>query len=73
MREKMNREMYVFVVDFLVSKRTIGELLVEGKLKEAAAVKQMVTEDAPRSLALTDPALYRTLRARITELRIGGL
>jgi len=37
-----------------------------------AAVVYMVQRDAPADLGLTDPGLYARLRARITDLRIGG-
>lgn len=40
--------------------------------KTLAAVLLMVREDAPEDLVMTDPALYRRLRERITHLRMLG-
>lgn len=34
------------------------------------ALAEYIEDDAPRSLIGTDPALYRTLRAQITEARL---
>jgi hypothetical protein len=32
----------------------------------------MAKEDAPEDLVFTDPLLYKQLRGRITEIRMGG-
>lgn len=71
-RVVMDRAMYTFVVSFLLSGQSLGKLLAQRRLEEAKAVSQMIRDDAPLGLAQTDPALYRRLRDRITELRIGG-
>lgn len=39
---------------------------------EYACVLLMVRQDAPEDLKMTDPALYRRLRERITEIRMAG-
>ena len=39
---------------------------------ELACVLLMAKQDAPEDLQMTDPALYRRLRERITDIRMGG-
>lgn len=37
-----------------------------------SAVMLIIKEDAPNDLIMSDPALYRLLRRRVTDLRIAG-
>ena len=66
------RDRHVAVIEFLLSGKSPGELLAAKQLDELADILEMVRHDPPAALAQTDPALYRTLRARVTELRIAG-
>jgi len=50
----------------------IAVYLKERRWEELAAVVELAEQDAPRSLAHSDPALYRTLREQITEFRLRG-
>ncbi|MBA3599322.1 MAG: hypothetical protein H0W40_18405 [Methylibium sp.] len=66
---------------FLCSNEPMSQLLercaqtgVEGRGSRVtlACVLLMVKNDAPQDLVLVDPQLYRSLRERITDLRVGG-
>jgi hypothetical protein len=39
---------------------------------EMACVLLMAKNDAPEDLSMSDPALYKRLRERITSIRMGG-
>lgn len=39
---------------------------------ELAALVEFAAQDVPRSMAQTDPALYRVLREQITEFHLRG-
>ena len=66
------RDRHVFVTEFLLSGESPGALLAAKRIDDLQAVLEMVRNDPPKDLAQTDPALYRKLRARITELRVAG-
>lgn len=68
----MKREDWAFAVQFLRSGRSPAELAKAGRWRELNAVRTLIVEDAPKDMAMTDPALYRSLRSRITELRMAG-
>ena len=53
----------------------IDVYLKERRWAEVAAVVRFVQRDVPQELAMTDPALFRTLREQITKffLRGGGV
>jgi hypothetical protein len=68
----MKRDDYTKVVDFLLSERMPGELIAQRDEALFAQVMQVIHDDIPPSMAITDPVLYRQLRNRITELRIAG-
>lgn len=61
-----------FVRDFLLSGRTPGELLVEGRVYEARAIIEYIHTGSEESMAMTDPMMFVRLRAAITKLLIAG-
>lgn len=66
------REQHVFVIDFLLSGKTPGELLAQKKTEEARAVIDFVRTGPDRSLSLTDPSLYARLQNAIIRLHMKG-
>lgn len=75
------RDRRAIAIRFLRGDETMGELLKrcagdtpEAKVSrvEMACVLLMAKNDAPEDLGMTDPALYRRLRDRITDIRMGG-
>ena len=75
------RDRRSIAIRFLRSEETMGSLVKRcvGDTPEAAAsraelacVLLMAEKDAPEDLCMSDPVLYRRLRERITELRMGG-
>ena len=48
-------------------------LLEQKKRRESVAFADVIAADAPVALAATDPALYRTYRAAVTEIYARGL
>jgi len=75
------RDRRAIAIRFLRSGDSMGELLKatrsEGDrgaeaTRTLACVLHMIQADAPQDLLMTDPALYKQLRNRITELRIQG-
>ena len=46
--------------------------LIHGDRDLFSAVLRLIENDPPKRMAITDPAMYRALRRRITELRIQG-
>lgn len=68
----MDRERYARVVDFFLSEQSMGDLVAAQEKVLFADALSVVRADLPVSMALTDPVLYRRIRARITELRIAG-
>jgi hypothetical protein len=75
------RDRRTLAIRFLRSDEPMGSLLLrcKGHTPEAqaarlelACVLLMARQDAPDDLRLTDPALYKRLRERVTELRMGG-
>lgn len=76
-----DRERRVLAIRFLRSSESPGSLLLRCKgdtpeaieaRAELASVLLMVKQDAPEDLRMTDPVLYKRLRERITEMRMGG-
>lgn len=68
----MKRDDWAFAVRFLCSDRSPAELANARRWDELRAVRELIISDAPEDLAMTDPALYKKLRDRITELRMCG-
>ena len=51
----------------------VCELLAAKQWGKLVPFAELVANDAPKDLIFTDPALYRTLRKAITEIRCRGL
>ena len=51
----------------------VCELLAAKQWGKLVPFAELVTNDAPKDLVFTDPALYRTLRKAITEIHCRGL
>lgn len=68
----MDRDRYARTVDFLLSGDLPGELIANKSRELLSDVLLVIRADIPLDMAITDPALYRSLRARVTELRIAG-
>lgn len=75
------RDRRALAIRFLRGDETLGALLKRcaGDTPEAhdarvemACVLLMAKNDAPEDLQMTDPALYKRLRGRITDIRMGG-
>jgi hypothetical protein len=66
------REKHVFVTQFLLSGRSIGELVAAHQIEEAQAVIEYVRAGPPTDLAMTDPALFKGLRDSITKHMLAG-
>ena len=69
--ERDSRTKYVEALDVLL-KGEMARIFIERDfelLEEVARIAQM---DAPKDLAVTDPALYVTLRAAITHYHLAG-
>lgn len=75
------RDRRALAIRFLRGDVSMGDLLkrCDGDAPEAqaarvemACVLLMAKADAPEDLSMTDPALYKRLRGRITDIRMGG-
>lgn len=75
------RDRRAIAIRFLRGDETLGALLkrcagetaeAEASRVEMACVLLMAKDDAPEDLRMTDPSLYKRLRERITEVRMGG-
>lgn len=75
------RDRRAIAIRFLRGEETMGELLkrCKGETPEAqasrvemACVLLMAGQDAPEDLQQGDPVLYKRLRDRITDIRMGG-
>lgn len=69
---EMDRCRLQAAVDFILSGQLPGELLSQKNTALARDVMAIIRADAPQQMAMTNPDFYRTLRGRITELRIAG-
>lgn len=56
----------------LASPDRLSEALAACRWAEVFCLAEFIENDIPRVLAASDPALYRTLRAQLTELHIRG-
>lgn len=68
----MTHEQRQKTIDFILSGKLPGELLARRENELMADVMAVVRADAPIDLTISNPDLYRELRAKITELRIAG-
>lgn len=75
------RDRRAIAIRFLRSEEPMGALLkrcagdsaeAEAARREMACVLLMAKQDAPEDLQMSDPPLYKRLRERITEIRMGG-
>lgn len=75
------RDKRALAIRFLRGDETMGALLkrcagdtpeAQASRVEMACVLLMAKNDAPEDLGMTDPALYRRLRDRITDIRMSG-
>jgi hypothetical protein len=68
------REEELIAREMLEHPELLGIRLRERRWAEVAALVRYAQRDVPQELAVTDPALYRTLREQITRffLRGGG-
>lgn len=68
------REEELIAREMLEQPELLGIRLKEKRWAEVAALVRYAQRDVPHELAVTDPALYRTLREQITRffLRGGG-
>jgi hypothetical protein len=71
MKARSKRDLYVEALDALLGHRIVPVARARDweLLREIARLAQ---SDAPRELAMTDPALYRTWRAAVTRFHLGG-
>lgn len=67
-----SRANHTFVIDFILSGKTPGELLAQKDVERAKLVVDFIHNGPSRDLALTDPNLYARLQAAIIRLRIKG-
>jgi len=68
------REEELTAREMLEKPELLGQRLKERRWADVAALVRYVQHDVPPALALTDPALYRTLREGVSffHLRGGG-
>ncbi|TDU80917.1 hypothetical protein EI77_00218 [Prosthecobacter fusiformis] len=68
------REEELIAREMLEHPELLGIRLKEKRWAEVAALVRYAQRDVPKELAVTDPALYRTLREQVTRffLRGGG-
>ncbi|MCE9630382.1 MAG: hypothetical protein K8S94_06655 [Planctomycetia bacterium] len=67
------REQELIAREMLEHPALLGIRLKEKRWGEVAALVRYVKDDVPIDLAMTDPALYKTLRDQITLLRLRGV
>lgn len=66
------REKHIFITEFLLSGRSVGELLANRQTEEAKAVVEYIHTGPPDNMAMTDPVMFARLRAAITKLLMAG-
>lgn len=66
------RQKHIFVIDFLLAGKSIGELLAQKKLEQARWVIDFSRKGPNPELAMTDSVLFVRLRSAITDLMIKG-
>ena len=72
MQTLAGREKHVTAIRLLLDMKEFSRALHQKRWSELAAAVEYAQHDAPESLAQTDPALYRALRAAITEYHLRG-
>jgi len=66
------REEELIAREMLERPELLGIRLKEKRWSDVAAVVRYVRHDVPADLAMTDPALYKTLRDQITLFHLRG-
>jgi len=66
------REQELIAREMLESPELLGIRLKEKRWADVAALVRYVRRDVPADLAMTDPALYKTLRDQITRFHLRG-
>jgi hypothetical protein len=68
----MTREQELTAHQLLVQSNGIAKALVERRWADVAIAVEFAETELPRDLAMTDPALYRTLSDAITTFYVRG-
>lgn len=66
------REEELTAREMLENPELLGKRLKERRWADVAALVRYARRDVPPALALTDPALYRTLREGVTHFHLRG-
>ena len=66
------REKDLVAREMLEHPELLARRLKERQWAEVAALVRYVERDVPPALAMTDPALYRTLREGVTRFHLSG-
>ncbi len=66
------REEELIAREMLEKPHLLGQRLKERRWADVAALVRYAKKDVPISLAMTDPALYRTLREGVTRFYLRG-
>ena len=72
MKSSLSRNDELIARQILAHPEQLGIALKEKRWADVAAVVTFAQQDAPQDLAMTDPALYRTLRQQITTFYLRG-
>lgn len=67
------REQDLVAREMLEHPELLGIRLKERRWGEVAALVRYIKSDVPGDLAMSDPALYKTLRDQVTLLRLRGV
>ena len=65
------RTLYAEALDALLRGK-VAEVMVERDWELLREVAQLAQQDAPRDLAMTDPALFQAWRKAVTKFHLGG-
>jgi len=68
----MTREEELEVMACLRDHSLIAKAMIKRNMRLLNLVGEAIRADAPKSLAATDPALYRTMRDLVTEAILAG-
>lgn len=67
------RQQELIAREMLEHPELLGIRLTERRWGDVAALVRYLKDDVPEDLAMTDPALYKTLRDQVTLLRLRGV
>lgn len=68
----MTREQEITAQHLLTQPLGVAKALKERRWGDVALAVELATEEIPADLAITDPALYRTLRDAVTTFHLRG-